>query len=118
MILLRKLTYNCGIELLSNMITGKWKMLIMYYLIYEKKRFGELKGLLPGITSSMLTKQLRELEKDGLIDRKIYQEIPLKVEYSLTPKGYELKDILFQMCELGTRYLENDNHYRNVPQLV
>ncbi|PEK51816.1 MarR family transcriptional regulator [Bacillus toyonensis] len=104
---LKEVTYNCGLELLSDMITGKWKTLILFYLISEKKRFSALKSLLPGITSKMLTKQLRELEQSGLIERKIYQQVPMKVEYSLTSKGYELEAILFQMCEIGTNYLED-----------
>ncbi|OTX10853.1 hypothetical protein BK712_04620 [Bacillus thuringiensis serovar seoulensis] len=107
MMYLKEVTYNCGLELLSHMITGKWKMLILFYLISEKKRFSELKSLLPGITSKMLTKQLRELEQSRLIERKIYQQVPMKVEYSLTSKGYELEAILFQMCEIGTNYLED-----------
>ncbi len=111
-------TYNCGIELLLNMIGGKWKTLIMYYLINKRKRFSELKSLLPGITSKMLTKQLRELERDGLIKREIYHQVPLKVEYSLTAKGMELEEILLQMCEVGTRYLDHEDSCQKAVQLV
>lgn len=115
---LKEVTYNCGLELLSDMITGKWKMLILFYLISEKKRFSELKSLLPGITSKMLTKQLRELEQNKLIERKIYQQVPMKVEYSLTSKGYQLEAILCQMCEIGTNYLEDISEPNTVFQTI
>ncbi|RFT62943.1 transcriptional regulator [Bacillus clarus] len=100
------------------MIGGKWKILIMYYLITKRKRFSELKSILPGITSKMLTKQLRELERDGLITREIYHQVPLKVEYFLTAKGIELEVILLQMCEVGTRYLDHKNSFQKAVQFV
>ncbi|QQE80182.1 helix-turn-helix domain-containing protein [Alicyclobacillus sp. SO9] len=94
----------CGIEVLVDIIGGKWKTVILFHLIDGTKRFGELKKLMPGITQRMLTNQLRELESDGLIHREIYKEIPPKVEYSLTILGRSLEGILKQMCAWGEEY--------------
>jgi DNA-binding HxlR family transcriptional regulator len=74
-------------------------------LLEDKKRFSELKRLIPSITQRMLTLQLRELEKDNIISRKIYPEIPPKVEYSLTKLGMTLKPILLQLREWGARFM-------------
>ena len=81
------------------LIGGKWKIAIIYNLIDGPKRFGELKKILPPITQQMLTKQLRELEKDGLISRRVYEVIPPKVEYSLTQFGYSLKPVISSLCK-------------------
>lgn len=80
------------------MIGGKWKLRIIYVLAsHEILRYGELKRLLAPITHKMLTTQLKELEKDGLINRKEYQQIPPKVEYSLTQMGRDLKPVVKEM---------------------
>ncbi|MBQ2257807.1 MAG: helix-turn-helix transcriptional regulator [Lachnospiraceae bacterium] len=79
-------------EKVVNMIGGKWKLRIIYMLaLHDVLRYGELKRLLTPITHKMLTTQLKELEKDGLVNRKEYQQIPPKVEYSLTQMGRDLK---------------------------
>lgn len=84
--------------LLQSVLTGKWKILILWYIsTYQKQRFGELRRRLGDITQSTLTKQLRELESDGFIQRYIYQEIPPKVEYSLTELGQSFIPILETM---------------------
>lgn len=84
--------------LLQSVLTGKWKILILWYIsTYQKQRFGELRRRLGDITQSTLTKQLRELESDGFIQRYIYQEIPPKVEYSLTELGKSFIPILETM---------------------
>jgi DNA-binding HxlR family transcriptional regulator len=83
------------------LIGGKWKGVILYHLMDGKKRFGELRKLMPSVTQRMLTKQLRELEVDGLIHRKIYAVVPPKVEYSLTEKAGPLKQIIVALEQWG-----------------
>ena len=86
-----------------NVIGGKWKTIILYMLYDQTLRFGELKKSIPNITQKMLTQQLRELEVDGLVTRVAYNEIPPRVEYSLTEYAKELGPILGQLCEWGSR---------------
>lgn len=91
---------------LQSVISGKWKILILWYIsFYKVQRFGELLRRLDGITQSTLTKQLRELEKDGFIHREIYKEIPPKVEYSLTEFGESFLPVLQTMMEWSEKYL-------------
>ena len=97
--------YRCFFELTLQVIGGKWKPIIVYQLAMNGvMRFGELKRAIPAVTERMLTRQLRELEKDGLIHREVYREIPPKVEYSLLPAGVQLIPILLQMREWGEEY--------------
>lgn len=100
-------TYPCPVEVTVDVIGGKWKGLILYHLTSGPKRFNELGRLLPKTTQRMLTLQLRELEKDGIIHREVYKEIPPKVEYSLTNFGETLKPIIFLMRDWGEAY-ENE----------
>jgi DNA-binding HxlR family transcriptional regulator len=93
--------YDCYIEVTLEVIGGKWKTLILWHLIDGKKRFSELRRLIPACTQRMLTHQLRELERDGIISREIYKQIPPKVEYSLTSSGQSLVPILQLACEWG-----------------
>lgn len=97
---------NCPIEATLNVIGGKWKVLILYYLEDDIRRFGELKRLIPGITQKMLTQQLRELEADGLINRKVYAQVPPKVEYTLTEYGRTLEPALGLLCEWGAEHIK------------
>lgn len=90
-------------------IGGKWKIAILYQLNESPRRFGELKRSLLPITQQMLTKQLRELERDGLITRRVYEVIPPKVEYSLTQFGLSLKPVIGSLCKWVS---ENDKHIR------
>jgi DNA-binding HxlR family transcriptional regulator len=100
-------TFNCEKELTLTIIGGKWKMLIMWHLGKEgTKRFGELKSMMPGITQRMLVSQLRELEEDQIVHRKVYPVVPPKVEYSLTEHGRSLMPILETMDEWGKNYME------------
>lgn len=98
--------YICSVELAINEIGGKWKSLILCALKDGKLRFSEINVKLPEITQRMLTKTLRELEKDGIINRKVYAQVPPKVEYCLTPKGESVLPILDSLCEWGKKYCE------------
>ncbi|MCI0453550.1 MAG: helix-turn-helix transcriptional regulator [Candidatus Dadabacteria bacterium] len=99
-----KINY-CPVEVTLKVIGGKWKVLILYYLKEEKvMRFGKLKKLIPGITQKMLTQQLRELEADALIIRKVYAEVPPRVEYMLTKYGESLEPVLNLMCQWGDKH--------------
>ncbi|WP_026573302.1 winged helix-turn-helix transcriptional regulator [Bacillus sp. UNC438CL73TsuS30] len=101
-------TYNCEKELTLGIIGGKWKMLIMWHLGKEgTKRFNELRSLIPEITQRMLVNQLRELEEDLIVSRKVYPVVPPKVEYSLTNHGESLMPILESMYVWGKNYMEN-----------
>ena len=98
--------FICPIETATDVIGGKWKAHILYQLQGGKKRFNELKRLLPGVTQRMLTKQLRELEADQIIQRKVFAEVPPKVEYSITKFGQTLSPSLKALQEWGTKYLD------------
>jgi DNA-binding HxlR family transcriptional regulator len=96
--------YGCGVEATLDLIGGKWKGVILFYLTYGTLRFNQLRRLLPEVTQRMLTLQLRELEEDGIVHREVYREIPPKVEYSLTPFGRSLEPILIQLSIWGDTY--------------
>lgn len=98
--------YGCSVEAAVDILGGKWKAVILYYLFEGPKRFNHLKRLLPKVTQRMLTLQLRELEADGIVHREIYQEIPPRVEYSLTELGVSLGPIIVQMGDWGEVYME------------
>ncbi|HAT4307262.1 helix-turn-helix domain-containing protein [Clostridium perfringens] len=101
---MNKTKVTCEMEITLLAMGGKWKPLILYYLIENgTKRFGEIMSYLNSVSQKTLTKQLRELERDGLINRKIYAEVPPKVEYSITKKGSSLFPILELMCEWGEK---------------
>jgi len=85
---------KCPVETSIDVLAGKWKILILWYLLSETKRFNELEKLLPRTTQKMLIQKLRELEKDGIVHREVYPVVPPKVEYSLTSYGQSLKPIL------------------------
>jgi DNA-binding HxlR family transcriptional regulator len=98
--------YGCAVEATADIIGGKWKAVILYYLSRGPKRFNELRRRLPEVTQRMLTLQLRELEQDGIVHREIYKEVPPKVEYSLTEFGASLGPIIVQMLDWGEEYME------------
>jgi DNA-binding HxlR family transcriptional regulator len=95
-------TASCPVEATLKIIGGRWKVLIIHFLFDEPKRFGELTRSLGGISARTLSKQLRELEDDGVVNRKDFREIPPKVEYSLTTLGQSLEPVLLSMEEWGT----------------
>lgn len=103
----RDKTYNNPVELALDVIGGKWKMPILWRLKDKVWRYGELKKNIPGITHKMLAQQLRELEADGLIDRKVYNVIPPKVEYSITPKGMTAIPVVTAIREWGIAFKED-----------
>ncbi len=91
------------------LVSGKWKLLILYFLLTQKVlRYGELKRSVTGITHKMLSMQLKELELDGLIQRKEYRQIPPRVEYSLTPLGSTLQPMIAQMYDWGRENMTRD----------
>ncbi|MBK1809614.1 helix-turn-helix transcriptional regulator [Clostridium sp. YIM B02505] len=97
---------KCAVEATLNIIGGKWKGVILYRLLYGKKRFNELRRDMPKITHRMLTLQLRELESDGLVKRTVYAEVPPKVEYELTELGLTIKPIIKELYNWGNTHLE------------
>jgi DNA-binding HxlR family transcriptional regulator len=105
--------YAWGIDATLAMIGGKWKPQIIYALSEGTLRFSQLlKKLQPRITQRMLTKQLRQLEEDGLITRMVYPQVPPKVEYSLTELGQSLMPILDQLCDWGYEHLGDSIRFK------
>ncbi len=96
---------SCPVTATMQVLGGKWKAILINAIYHTSPaRFGELKRSVKGITQSMLTQQLRELEEDGLISRKIYAEIPPRVEYTLTDFGLTLSPIMQSMADWGKEY--------------
>ena len=96
----------CKVQDALSILVGKWKPIILLYLMWDgTMRYGEFKKAIIGITPKMLTNQLRELENIGLISRKVYPEVPPKVEYSITDYGMTLKPILVAMHDWGTNHM-------------
>ncbi|WP_172188200.1 winged helix-turn-helix transcriptional regulator [Lentilactobacillus kribbianus] len=98
--------YNIGVEATLDVIGGKWKPIILCHLGNGPMRTGELKRAIPQITQKMLTQQLRELEADQIIDRKVYQQVPPKVVYQLTDYGTTLSQILVDMSVWGEQRIQ------------
>ncbi len=98
-------SYHCPVEAALDVIGGKWKPLILWALGDNVLRFSELQKALPGVNTKMLTKQLRELEEDGVITRTVYPEVPPRVEYAITDFGRTLIPILQALCNWGAEYL-------------
>lgn len=94
----------CPVETTLMLISDRWKVLIIRDLLEGTKRFGELKKSLGGISQKVLTANLRSMEESGLLSRKVYAEVPPRVEYTLTETGYSLKPVLDSMVEWGISY--------------
>ncbi len=97
----------CPVETTLNIMSGKWKGIILFRLLGGKKRFGELKKLMPTITFRTLTLQLRQLEQDGIVQRTVYAEVPPRVDYALTALGESMRPIIQAMYDWGTDYQKN-----------
>jgi DNA-binding HxlR family transcriptional regulator len=95
-----------GIAYIQNMLSGRWKYIILWFLKTKERRYSEIKAFLWDISQGSLTKQLRELEADGLIKREVFPEVPPRVEYSLTTKGREFIPILDMMENFGKKFGE------------
>ena len=104
---------NCPVGTFLDMIGGKYKALVLWHLMDRTLRFGQLQRLIPQSTPKMLTQQLRELEKDKLIKRKVYPVVPPKVEYSLTGLGRSLEPVLRSIFAWGSGYLEGEGRAIN-----
>ncbi len=109
----KKYRYSWGIEATLDVIGGKWKPLVIYQLKDGTLRFSQiLNRVQPRITQRMLTKELRELENDGLVTRKVYPQVPPKVEYSLTETGQSLMPILDQLCDWGYEHMKDEIEFQ------
>src|SRR5258705_1988414 len=95
---------GCPVEITLRVVAGKWKPVILWHLMEHTRRFGELRREIPGVTQRMLTQQLRELERDEIVSRKVYTEVPPRVEYSMTEFGRTLAPILKLMCKWGMEH--------------
>jgi len=100
---MKRMKSVCPADATLQVIGGRWKTVILYHLFPGKKRYAELSRRMSGITPKMLTQQLRELERDGVVRRKVYAQVPPRVEYSLTPRGRTLRPIVEAMCEWGAK---------------
>jgi DNA-binding HxlR family transcriptional regulator len=95
---------TCGLDAALLVMGGKWKPLILFHLGPGKRRFGELRRLVSGVSEKMLIQQLRELQADGIVERIDFKEIPPKVEYSVTPFGRTLAEALVPLCDWGSAH--------------
>ena len=97
--------YTCGLDAAVDVVGGKWKPLVLWALHEQPRRFGALRRELPGVSEKVLTQQLRELERDGIVHREVHAQVPPKVEYSLTELGVGLNRALSPLGEWGERHL-------------
>ncbi|MFC9811141.1 winged helix-turn-helix transcriptional regulator [Streptomyces virginiae] len=100
---------HCGIAAAMSVIDGKWKVSLLWELEQRPRRFGELRRLVPGVSEKVLAAQLRELEADGIVHREVYDEVPPRVEYSLTALGQDLNAALGPLGAWGTKHLLPDS---------
>lgn len=101
-----KCNRGCPVEATLEVVGGKWKGAILYHLLEKPYRFGELKRTMPTISQHMLTKQLRELEADGIVHREVFPQVPPKVEYSVTEVGESLREIVTLMRDWGKKHFK------------
>lgn len=98
---LKNQDFHCALDVTMHFIGGKWKAVVLWYLRKDKKRFSELKELIPDITDKMLSMQLRALEEDGIIQRTVYAEVPPRVEYAFTEEGRSLIPVVEAIAAWG-----------------
>ena len=101
---------TCPVTVTQNVLMGKWKLAILWIVGQKTRRFNELQRLMPNISRGVLTQQLRELERDGLVNREVYREVPPKVEYSLTGLGKSFIPVMMQIMEWGVGYIKQTAH--------
>jgi DNA-binding HxlR family transcriptional regulator len=101
----RKNHFGCPVQGTINVLSGKWKVLVVWHLGFRPRRFAELRDLLPGVSEKMLAAQLRDLESDGVVERNTKATVPPQVSYSLSGAGDELIPMMTEMCHWGTRHL-------------
>jgi DNA-binding HxlR family transcriptional regulator len=113
---LKNKEYFCPTQLAIDVLSGKWKIMILYKLFHNVTlRYGELKKQMPKMSDKVLTQQLKELEENRLVNRIVVQSIPPKVEYSLTARGREIESILKALGEFGKNFSENQMEPKNIP---
>lgn len=103
---MKRVPPSCPAEVTLQVIGGRWKVVIVWALLQGTKRFSDLCRSMTGITQKMLTQQLRELEQDGIVFRKVYPQVPPKVEYSITPLGRSLKPVVNAIHRWGMKRVE------------
>lgn len=99
-----------------SVISGKWKLRIINQLLSGQKRYSEINRAIPGMTEKMLSQQIRELEEDGIVTRRVFPEVPPRVEYALTPIGEELSSIFYSLERWGSHYMTMTNANGEVVQ--
>lgn len=99
---------SCPVSFAMSLIGGKWKTIVLHHLMDEPKRFGVLRREIPNITQRMLTLTLRELESDGLVNRKVFEVVPPHVEYSLTAMGQQLQPVMASLAVWGANYYQEN----------
>lgn len=97
--------FGCPVQATSNVLAKKWKVLIVWHLTFGSRRFAELRDLLPGVSEKVLTSQLRQLERDGIIRRLVTASVPPRVDYMLSSAGKDLVPVMEAMCHWATKHL-------------
>src|SRR5262249_55288483 len=110
--------FGCPVQATSNVLAGKWKVLIVWHLSFESYRFAEMRKLLPGVSEKVLTAQLRELERDGIIRRVVTRTVPPRVDYFLSDSGRELIHVMEAMCSWAAKHLGIAPTFRPRPEAV
>jgi DNA-binding HxlR family transcriptional regulator len=98
-------THGCPVKATTRVVAGKWKVAIVWHLSFGTRRFAEIRDLLPGVSEKVLTAQLRQLQKDGVLRRIVTPTVPPRVDYELTEAGWELIPIMQSMCDWGQKHL-------------
>jgi DNA-binding HxlR family transcriptional regulator len=117
-LLLRGNKFHCAMDVTMHFIGGKWKTVVLWYLRKDKKRFGEIKKLIPDITEKMLSLQLKTLEEDGIVKRTIYPEVPPRVEYELTDFGRTLIPMLEEIALWGRNLGEKEGELMAATEIM